>query len=127
MSFRVNVELELSEDTVAGVLTSAVEGYIVDWLDITYINRYPFEDGHIGHGWVTSVEGTTADTGERVKVDLGQLARAIEKILNGEIRVNDRILDELQRTVYNDDACYADAETADVAVQAAAFGEVVYG
>ncbi len=70
---------------------------------------------------------TVNDKPERWGVTIDTVHKAIQDLLNGKGDVNDRILGYIRSAVKDHDAGDIDAEAADVIVQVAAFGEVVFG
>jgi len=61
------------------------------------------------------------------KLTLMDIAEGIKRVLNPEFRVGDQIKGCLIQSICSNDAGMADADVADVIVQAALFGEIVYG
>lgn len=73
----------------------------------------PFNDGDPRNGW----QAITAD----------KLQAAIEKSLAGEIKIRQDLVETIREAQVELDASNIDAELADCIVQAAAFGEIVFG
>jgi hypothetical protein len=69
------------------------------------------------------------DRDKAVSVDYDQIRAAVRQLANGEVQVNDQIRQWIRDSIGDQDniGCYIDADAADVIVQVACFGEIVYG
>jgi len=56
-----------------------------------------------------------------------RIGKSIEELLAGKSDVRQSIIDYLRKAVTEDDASYVDSDVADVVIQWAIFGDVVYG
>lgn len=89
--------------------------------------------GTITGGWDSGrieyleIEDNEDVAGAQFKVDQAALAAAIQKVLNGEVEVSERIRGYIQADVLNPDSTQIDSDAADVLIQVACFNEVVYG
>lgn len=120
-------QLELMKDT----LTTAIEGGINYWAkgrnfdrqeDLTYVSceirpsydeGKPFEDGD--------------KRNEYQKIGPAEIEAAMLRIINEKGLCADYIREAVMLDYLDPDSCRGDAETADVIVQVALFGEVVFG
>lgn len=131
----VNVTLELPEKDCCDLLTTAWEGGSDYWTpayDAKGIRRGGPEDPELRHLDVVRIEYQTPDGddefNEPVKqpvVNAAAMAAAIAKVLNGEVEVGQHIKDDINHNIREVGAC--DADTADVLLQIATFGEIIYG
>jgi coenzyme F420-reducing hydrogenase gamma subunit len=123
---------------LADVLTCAVEGGINYWASVSDYRWYDptFEDGggtaeHVDgvpNAYAT-VHETESDGTVSGLIGVDQVATAIRDILNGKegIRINDADVALIREANRDNDAGEIDAGIADMIVQVAMFGEVVYG
>ena len=123
MNSEITVKILLGDEFLQDILTIAYEGGIGYWcqadatrdedLNVTDLyNIYDAEDG----------EAFAKD-----QLHFLELAKAIEKIINGECNVNTAHTEVIRRAALEDDVCPMDIYDADVIVQVAMFGEIVYG
>jgi adenosylcobinamide amidohydrolase len=140
MPARVKLDIELSDQFLGDVLTTAVEsGGHAMW----YWEGFSMKDCMRYHAdRPNSAGGTVLDdlTVTTVKflvdhpqesdeyiVDFLDLATGIQWLLDGTVPVNDYIKGMVYRAVAQADAGEIDADAADCIVQATAFKEVVFG
>lgn len=71
---------------------------------------------------VTCEEGT-----ELYELKMDDVIDSIERIVNGEVTVADSIKSDILKAITEDDYGYIDGYAADAIVQAACFGELIYG
>lgn len=115
MAYVIKVEQVLSETFIDDVVTTAVEGGINYWA--TEIHRV---DDVISF----AVDDTPGDG--RKTVTHRMVAEAIQNILSEDM-AGSYLTEQVREAVLTHDAGHIDAEGADVIVQVAALGEVVYG
>ena len=125
---KFKTEVEISEEAISSELCSAFEQGIYYWAEIVdshkpakpymiydhptaYTHQYPMRDD----GWVDLKETEDADA-ETVRLDRAAIVRGLELMASEFPHVFGRILDQ-----------NGDAETGDILVQLAVFGEVRYG
>jgi hypothetical protein len=122
--YQLFISVPITEEFLALVLTTALEGGVGYWLQCGYIHR---DDKH----HIIQVDGLyDAETDEdfdQPSLDLGDVYLGIKNILEGNI-VWERFKSRLLRAVTEKDGiCSLDVEDCDTIVQVALFGEVIYG
>jgi hypothetical protein len=109
------------EQYLDDILITAVEGGIGYW--------------SVGRKYVWSDDGPTSveirqddeDDAPWHLVDRSAIRKGIELVLSGEMSVHESYADTLRKAEREKDAGYIDAEIADMIVQAAVLGDIVYG
>lgn len=129
--FAIPIEESVWEEIAAATLTVAAECGIDYWANFktTRLATGPHE------GWVAAITNfTDAETGEpfevkmlRQQVNDNSLYGAFRKVIEGKVQVAPDIRNYIVRAVCEGDAGMIDAEAADVLVQVALFGEIVFG
>lgn len=114
MSQKVMLEIELSDEFLDDVIQAALAGGIQYWASIM---------GRSGKVYAIRDDD---DEGKRMLLTHEAVARGITKALSKDFRLNDSIRTAIYRGASQSDAGDIDAEAADVIVQAAMFGEIVY-
>ena len=132
---KLNVNVEIPETHLCDLLTTAWEGGSDYWTpsyDAQATRRGGDEDGELRHLDVVLITyhtpGGDGDCNEPVTLHIvgpEQIGQAIGLVLNGTVKVGDHILKDLQNNLEEVGAC--DADTADVLLQVATFGEIIYG
>lgn len=135
MNQQLQVQIEIPEQALSDLLTTAWEGGSDYWTpsyDAQAHRRGGEPNIEQNQLDVMSIEFHTPtgddDCPEPVKlakVGTNDIGFAIAKVLNGEVKVGDHIKRDLANNIREVGAC--DADTADVLLQVATFGEVVYG
>lgn len=132
---KLNVNLEIPETHLCDLLTTAWEGGSDFW-------TYAYEAHATRRGGEHSSDLRELDV---VKIDFGtpegndefnepvkaavigpeQIGEAIGKVMNRQVKVGDHIIKDLENNLEKVGAC--DADTADVLLQVATFGDIIYG
>ena len=68
-----------------------------------------------------------SEDGEIAEVNQAKIEEAINKVLSGKLDVSPSICNDIRSAIVEDDYGYIDSYAADVLLQVACFGEVVYG
>lgn len=130
----INVDISLEDQFLMDVLITAVEsgGYALHyWLDNASLVVHRTDDLD-----VTRIDFRCRDyDGKNTNYSIGteQVSKAIERLLSNDadkhllITLNDEIRGSIYEGALTNDAGCIDAIGADVIVQVAAFGEVVFG
>lgn len=113
MSQKVMLEIELSDEFLDDVIEAALAGGIQYWASIM---------GRSGKVYAIRDD----DEGKRMLLTHEAVARGITKALSKDFCLNDTIRATIYRGASQSDAGDIDAEAADVIVQAAMFGGIVY-
>lgn len=127
MPFTIKVKVELSDEFLSDVLITAVEsGYdsLFYWDGVRMMTVDRNDDLSINEIDFFACDGD----GERQRFNLTHedVGNAIQAILDGSVKLG-YPLEYIQRAVREHDAGDIDATAADCIIQAACFGEVVYG
>jgi hypothetical protein len=120
-------------DFLASVLSTAVEGGISYWASAkpgTYKwgsenGPHTFGDAH--YASITIREDDDGQTGPWRHVSEATIAQGIARVKRPDFRINTQLLGDILTGDRNNDAGEIDADGADVIVQAALFGKIVYG
>lgn len=107
-------------DDLAGILSTAVESGIYYWAsviecDTTDVEGYDFPKR------IVLID--REDDGKPYTVTLNDIERAVHAITSGEVQVRS----DIRSWIGSGDPGMVDAEAADVLVQVACFGKIVYG
>lgn len=113
------------EQFLDDVTTTAIEGGIGYW---SVCHKYEWD----GKPEVTAViqeldEWQNKAFGPLITVNRKLINKGIKTIMDGEAGISDRVIKEIAGANATNDGCDIDADAADVIVQAAVFGEIVYG
>ena len=124
----------ITDQSAADLLTTAVEGGTNYWAAVSDIKRdadlnvlsVKFHEEDYYKGTLFTPYGQYDEVGR--SVDLNAIKNAVERILTEKIEfVGSRFIEELDRLRVDPEDVSWDADTADVVVQVAIFGKVVYG
>jgi hypothetical protein len=131
----VNVNIEIPESALCDLLTTAWEGGSDFWTpsyDARAIRRGGEPNDLMNHLDVVQIifhtPGGDEEFNEPVKCEVigpHEIGFAIAKVLNGTALAGKHILEDIHSNIEELGAC--DADTADVLLQVATFGEIVYG
>lgn len=136
-SIKVNMTMEVDEQLLLDVLTNAVEsgGHALWYWEGFYmvnvdrdgdlnVDQITFNVEHIAPG-ATAIDHQTA----QYTINMEDVRVAIETILSDQrnCNIDPRIVGYIRSGVVGNDGGDIDAEAADVIVQVAAFGEVIFG
>jgi hypothetical protein len=123
---KVQIEMELKDAFLAAVLCTAIEGAIEYWASVPKDSVVSREDDYVSAKIVESEASTDGEDPKEKTIGYAELADGIRKALlvnplDPDIRAS------ILQAVCEDDAGFIDAQAADVIVQMAVFGELVYG
>jgi len=126
---KVTVSVNVTDKLVSDLLMTAFDSH---YGSANYWANYLSREGNNASDILDEIwysvkfrEPDEADTIHEVNVD--KVVEAISKILNNEVQAADYLVEYLRQAVANDDSGYADGDVADVVVQVATFGNIVYG
>lgn len=119
----------------ADLLSSALEGGSGYWArvrDVEFGAAGTAQEGEYVACKIKPDDGPVFDDGDPrndyQRIDLAKMAEAIERLIApGSKMAGDWIIAALRADWNDEDSCEYDAETADVVVQVALFGEIVFG
>lgn len=115
------------EDFLADVLVSIVEdGGYNGWRQILP-GTYHYEPANEARVSIREIGDGRPEEEALHEVDIETIARGISKLQQGEIKINSELLGWILAGSAKNDAGDIDAEAADVILQAALFGELIYG
>lgn len=121
MTNSITMTVNVSNDLLSNILTTAVEGGTTYWAYILKVER----DADHNVQWADFIDAETDEFQGRVT--LSSVANGIERLLRPDFKVSGNIVKAVERAVCEDDAGEIDAEAADCIIQAALFDEIVYG
>jgi hypothetical protein len=141
-----DVDYELSDEFLAHVLQTAVEGACSYWADVSaepagnggdidgvrdfdlsdYIEGDNNADDDAGEGYTKASFLVTEDPTQGGTLELQGVADAIERIASGEVAIPPAIRAIVAAAVQEDNPSDIDAEAADCIVQVGLFDEIVY-
>ncbi len=121
MSAGTRHPMQPSAEFASGVLTTAVEGGSNYWASIRNVVRA--QDLFVISAWFRDSESRDPYK----LVDAGQVAQGIARLADSRFKINVDLRRLILSAVAEDDAGSIDADAADVIVQAAVYGEIVFG
>jgi hypothetical protein len=111
-------------DFLCGIITTAVEGGINYW---SHVSDYQWE-------WDTAMNFTSAsvtvhedESDDEFVIDIDKVASAIGKLVAGNVQVRNSLLATLKEANRENEGGEIDADLADIIIQVACFGEIIYG
>lgn len=122
------ISLKFSYEELCDILTTAVEGGIGYWSVVTYIKRdaeFRVEEVSLKpYGGDTDEWGVFegCDDHSEMTVNAEDLQEVIDNILSGKVKVNPTFIAWIKHGVE-----MIDSDVADVIVQVALFGDIIYG
>lgn len=132
---QLNVTVEIPEKDLCDLLTTAWEGGSDYWsasYDARAIRRGGDKQNDLSEFDVVQIEyqtpGGDDEFNEPVKqqtIAPADIGNAIAIVLNRAIKVGDHIIKDLENNIQEVGLC--DADTADVLLQVATFGDIIYG
>jgi hypothetical protein len=134
MAHPVNVQIQISDDLLSDVLTTAVEGGIGYWSAVTDCERV--NGGERDLCWLSVTlapypddEWGVFDLNDKrpLVVTLRDVARGIELILTNKVGIRADLKAQVALALGNPEDADIDADAADCIIQAACFGEIVFG
>lgn len=117
---------QIREQYLADIITAAVEGgtnYWASCLRYKWVDLPPAEV----HAVLMDIDAAEARDEDKIHVNVDSIAKGIGLILKPEFSVRADVKQTLAEANRENDASDIDAEIADIIVQAAAFGRIVYG
>ncbi len=123
---RFQIELEVTQEFLRDIICTAVEGGINYW---AFPLKAQFDDsGDYLSAPIEEIEAQElGGTKKRLNLDDSSILRGIQVLLGFKGQVATDIVGNVMNAVKECDAGYIDATAADCIVQAAMFGEIVYG
>jgi hypothetical protein len=126
------------EEFLADVITAAVEGGTGYWAQVSQYQYVMDGDIKVYCGEKVEGGGTRAtlhemnddETGyksDELVVTTDTIAAGIAKLADRQVQLNVRILDHILEANRENDATNIDADDADIIVQVALLGEIIYG
>lgn len=121
----------IKDSTIEGVLTTAIEGGISYWAnnDDDVRNIKVYRDSKDTTGWVTKIEFESNIDGKGWKphvIDIASIRAVVKDVFDGKYEIGEARQRTFGLMISEPDFDH-DAEDADVLVQLAAFGDIVYG
>lgn len=120
-------------DFYSSIIVNGVESGYLMWGRIhPYIHGYNRDTKEQGEAWfIVDLDdpeyAVIPVTKNRGKVDLPLVRKALNKIINGDIKINPNLRDLCKEAKAEWDGGMLDAIACDVIIQVAVFGEIVYG
>ena len=123
MTEKVKIDIELSDEFLQDVMVQVIEtSAITYWAEM-------FEVAEPTYSTVTIRDMIEQDDGTHVELRFTKeaIARGITRVLDPSFRVRESIRAAIYKGAVDSDGGEIDIEAADVIVQAAMFGEIIYG
>jgi hypothetical protein len=116
---------QVSEQFASDVIITAIEGGIGYWANVLEYRHTP----EPATAKIREQEATDPKDNVPKEATLNRefIQKGIDALASGAIKVNPRLLGNILVGAVTDDAGEVDSDGADVIVQAALFGELVYG
>jgi hypothetical protein len=126
---RVTIEVVVSDQFIEDLLTTAAEGGIGYWATLVWWDVASHMPRYTGCYIVDRGDERTPEPDAAWMVaDREAVERGLALVLAGKAKVHSSYVGMVAQALRNqEDGCELDAEGADIVVQAALFGEVVYG
>jgi len=123
---KVKIDVELDDQFLGDIMTTALEGGIGYWSACSKVKR--LEDLTIVSCLIHEITDDESDYEEKgVPLTLKDIGRGLQLLLSGYVGVNSTVLGYISRGVAEQDAGHIDADAADAIVQAALLGDIKYG
>jgi hypothetical protein len=113
-------------DLIEIINTAYEEGVIAYWgCDYGFAKNAHVEINRFTHNYTYKFE--IDYEGEQLTVDVDVVKRGIERILNGDVHVANRIVNDIRDAIANSELPAVDTDAVDVIIQAGLFNEIVFG
>lgn len=123
MTLSTNPESEEIRDFLNDVIITAIEGGAIDhWAIVT---DYEIDADGIAHAPAVEEEAS-GETAARFTINQELIRKGIEKATATDFKINPTSRSYLESAVDNIDAGSIDIEIADIIIQAAVFGRIIY-
>lgn len=121
---QINITIEIDENTKVDLVNQAAETEaIAYWCDsFAGFHRKEMEIDGFTHNYCYSFE-VFADGWHTI--DTNTIGNGIERILNGEVKINDRLYSYIRESAI--DGNEFDSDALDCIIQAGLFGDIIYG
>jgi len=126
----VNITIDITERMVSDILISALDnpyGGARYWVQNVRVKSNDAEDILDEIWYSATFEDSYGDHNPKYFVNGEKVIAAIQDILNQNVTTSQIICDTLSKAIREDDAGYVDADVADVVLQVAVLGEIIYG
>lgn len=126
----ITITIDVPDSTCAAIICTAFEsgqygiGYWACAEDVQHGSEDPLDD--LYYKSITLVDAEEAEDWKHV-VDYAAIRRGLQAVLSPGFKVNPTMRGYVQSGVVGDNLGDIDGDAADVIVQAACFGEIVYG
>lgn len=120
---KVTIDIEISDQSCADIMCTALEGGIGYWCVSDRISRV--ENGVSDYVAFDAYDAEDPDT-KFGHVNYDTIRAGIQRILNGTVKIRSDLREQVL-TVVDEERCDIDSEAADCIVQAGLFNELVYG
>lgn len=123
---KFTIEHEVSDEFLADILITAVEGGINYWAQV---ESYTHSRGpEYTRAMLTPADGEAGGwPAKHVVLDTTVVLTGLQRVLGHKVGCGEEVMNWIVSGSLNDDAGEIDADAADVIVQAGIFGELVYG
>lgn len=124
---KIDVPFEITQEFIDDVLCTAFEGGITHWCDKVVVRDNDYKGGEYASEVVSrgGVVDIVVDDGEFIDIDEYKEGLNLERFINGYKLYTQWCLD--RKIEILTDPAEIDAEIADIIVQFAVFGEIIFG
>jgi hypothetical protein len=123
---------QVSVSDLIEIVNYAYEGAVTDYWEVEVLStkKATLTIGGTEHQYTyafTILDQSETEEGREIEINVDTVRRGIEKILNGEIQINDSIRQDIHDNVMSMSLPEIDHHAVDCVIQAGMFGELVYG
>jgi hypothetical protein len=115
-------KVDIPEQFLVDLLTTAFEGGINHWC--SWVKGIKQNDEGQDIEWHVKVQGEPG----LIHLNLPAVVKAMEDLVNTTVAMNPTVVEHIRLALFDQEnmGCYVDADVADVVVQVALFGDLVY-
>ncbi len=122
---------QVSVSDLIEIVNYAYEGAVTDYweVDVVSTKKATLTIGGLEHKYTYAftIKDESEEEARLIEINVDTVRHGIEKILNGEIKINDGIRQEIHDNVMSMSLPEVDHHAVDCIIQAGMFGELVYG
>lgn len=123
----LNIQTKVAIGDLIEIINTAYEdGVIAYWeCDYGFAKQSHVKINNFTHNYTYQFE--IDYEGDQLTVDVGVIKRGVERILNGDVHVAGRIVNDIRDAIAGSELPAVDTDAVDVIIQAGLFNEIVFG